>query len=65
MGYVPSSHPIFNRFTNPQSESTHVLADSQENHKYFVYGLINDNKIEAPNAGVLRDILEIVTIAQH
>jgi hypothetical protein len=51
MGYIPNSHPLFSRFTNPQPESTHVLADSQENHKYFVYGRINDDKIGAPNAG--------------
>jgi hypothetical protein len=61
MGYVPSSHPLFSRFTNPQPEGTHVLADSQENHKYFVYGLINDDKIGAPNAGVFLDIPEIIS----
>jgi hypothetical protein len=60
-GYVPSSHPLINRFNNPQPESTHVLADSQENHKYFVYGLINDDKIGAANAGVFLDILEIIS----
>jgi hypothetical protein len=68
MGYVPcslfpvpSSHPLFNSLTNPQPISTHVLADSQENHKYFVYGLINDNKIGAPNAGVCLDIMEVIS----
>jgi HD superfamily phosphohydrolase YqeK len=61
MGYVPSSHPVFNRFTNPQPESTHVLSDSQENQKYFVYGRINDDKTGAPNAGVFHDITKVIS----
>jgi hypothetical protein len=61
MGYVSSSQPLFNSFTNRQPESTHVLADSQENRKYFVYGRINDDKIGAPNAGVFFDITEVIS----
>jgi hypothetical protein len=44
-----------------EPESTHVLADSQENHKYFVYGWINDDEIGAPNDGVFLDIMEVIS----
>jgi hypothetical protein len=57
---VPCSHPLFSSLINPQPESTHVLADSQENHKYFVCGRINDDKIGAPNAGVFFDVMEVI-----
>jgi hypothetical protein len=60
MGYVPSPHPLFSSFACPQPQSTHVLADSQENHKYFVYGRIND-KIGAPSSCVFRDIMEVIS----